>query len=188
MASPEAIPPAEQTPEPSPLSISVTVTRMDMFRFGLYATIRVRLFPLLCLIGIGAGLWGFWNNPTRPDNSLFFAIVVVFNVLLWMVIWTVFVVLIAVINTLVFSSVPGILGAHSFEIRDAGLFESTDANETLQRWHAVRKVVRTRRHLFVLIGPHLVLAHVIPLRAFPDAAAADAFYCELQLRLQNKAR
>lgn len=74
----------------------------------------------------------------------------------------------------------GILGSHGLEIREGGLFESTEFNETLYRWPAVDRVLRFLDRTFVQFGGGNWL--VIPDRDFAAAADATVFANEIRRR------
>ncbi len=74
----------------------------------------------------------------------------------------------------------GFLGAHVFEVRPDGLFESTSFNEALHKWNAVDRVSRVLRRTFVRVGGSNW--HVIPDRDFPDRESVDSFVQELRKR------
>jgi hypothetical protein len=62
------------------------------------------------------------------------------------------------------NSRAGVLGAHDFDIREDGLFESTSANETLTRWSAVRGIHQFGDYICVEIAPELF--HLISRKSF----------------------
>jgi hypothetical protein len=63
----------------------------------------------------------------------------------------------------------GVLGIHHYQISEAGLFEKTDANETLTKWSGVLSVKVHGSNLFIQIAPGLF--HTIPSRSFSDSKA-----------------
>ncbi len=71
-----------------------------------------------------------------------------------------------------------VLTEHTITVTDAGLVEETKFNRTEQKWAGVTRLSRTRRHIFVYVARNA--AHAVPRRAFPDAAAWDAFYERLR--------
>ena len=79
----------------------------------------------------------------------------------------------------------GVLGPHDFEIRDEGLFERTDANETLTKWPAVKSVLRRGSIIHVEVGPGLF--HLIPRNAFQTDEAFESCYLELRRRAGSNA-
>lgn len=62
------------------------------------------------------------------------------------------------------NSRAGVLGAHDFDIREDGLFESTSANETLTRWSAVKGIHQYGDYICVEIAPELF--HLISRNSF----------------------
>ncbi len=62
------------------------------------------------------------------------------------------------------NSRDGVLGAHDFDIREDGLFESTSANETLTRWSAVKGIHQYGDYICVEIAPELF--HLISRNSF----------------------
>ena len=77
----------------------------------------------------------------------------------------------------------GVLGRHDFEIREDGLFESTPANEQLNRWAGITAVERTAA--FIYVGINAYLFHVIPRRSFASQSEYDAFFEALRSRWQG---
>jgi hypothetical protein len=63
----------------------------------------------------------------------------------------------------------GILGEHRYEIRSDGLFEKTDANESLNRWSGIREIRRLGSFLIFRISDYQF--HVVPKRSFESEAA-----------------
>jgi hypothetical protein len=74
----------------------------------------------------------------------------------------------------------GVLGPHSFEIRDSGLSEVTPFNDAFHGWGGVDRVVRLAKRTFVRIGGSNWF--VIPDRDFPTPEQAREFYDELRRR------
>jgi len=54
-----------------------------------------------------------------------------------------------VVSTFSVGFVPGILGEHNFVLREEGLFEATDVNETLTKWKGIRSIKRYKRYIMV---------------------------------------
>ena len=72
---------------------------------------------------------------------------------------------------------------HTITITENCLIAETEFNRTEQKWTGIPRLARTRRHIFAYGSQYA--AHVIPRRAFADAAAWDSFYHELQSRVQR---
>jgi hypothetical protein len=68
----------------------------------------------------------------------------------------------------------GVLGKHVIEIDEAGLRESTDVNESFQKWNADTFVLQDDKYIFIF--ENNFSAHIIPKRSFEDASEAERFY------------
>jgi len=75
----------------------------------------------------------------------------------------------------------GALGEHELEIKNEGLFERTEANETLSRWSAFHKVFATRRALYIFVTD--TTFHAIPRRFFSTPEHMRDFQSEIQRRV-----
>ena len=104
----------------------------------------------------------------------------------WATLWGLLVAVFGAATALQVSGAAGVLGVHRFETRAEGLFEATAANETLTRWGAIRRVTLRRRYMLVALSWWLF--HLIPHRAFADAATAERFHQELCRRSGGKGR
>ena len=78
-----------------------------------------------------------------------------------------------------------ILTQHMITLTETGLIEETEFNRSEQKWSGIPRLVRMRRHILVYVSQYA--AHVIPRRAFSDAAAWESFYEELQSRVRRSA-
>jgi hypothetical protein len=67
----------------------------------------------------------------------------------------------------------GVLGEHTITLTPEGLHEQTAVNESKTAWRGIHRIDATKDHLFIFLQP--AMAHVIPRRAFPTPADADAF-------------
>jgi hypothetical protein len=77
--------------------------------------------------------------------------------------------------------VPGLLGTHHFELRDDGLFEKTESNETLSKWASIVDIQSGEDWINVEIQPGMF--YYIPPGTFPDAAQFAAMAEELRRRV-----
>jgi hypothetical protein len=76
---------------------------------------------------------------------------------------------------------PGVLCQHTVALTDDALVETTAVNESRQRWIGFYDIVEAADHVFLFVTTNS--AHIVPKRAFPDAAAAHAFFaraCQLR--------
>jgi len=181
MSAPASSTAPEPVPPPLP-SVTVNITRLDLFRLGIRATLRLWWFTAFCFLTFLFSQWSLWTRASPPSSDpISIAVFVLVPAACLLGLWLFFVLLCAVLTAWQAGSMPGTLGTHFYEIRESGLFESTVANETLARWRFVRHATRTRRCIYIKLS--WAYHHVIPLRAFPDPESAHAFFCELQLRI-----
>jgi hypothetical protein len=75
----------------------------------------------------------------------------------------------------------GVLGEHTYTLRDDGLHESTAANESLVKWAGLKDVRRTPSYIYVQVAPGLF--HVLPRRDFRSPTEFEEFWAALNARL-----
>lgn len=67
----------------------------------------------------------------------------------------------------------GVIGVHEMELSPQGLRDGTEFFQSFTRWPAVARITRRGSYLSFWVSPYL--AHIVPERAFADAAGFDAF-------------
>jgi len=77
----------------------------------------------------------------------------------------------------------GVLGEHEIEIRDEGLVERTDVNESTHRWSGFHKIKRTSKFLFIFVTDNIV--HYVPMRCFSSNEDARRFQEEIEKRWRS---
>ena len=77
----------------------------------------------------------------------------------------------------------GVTGLHELEIRDEGLLEKSEVNESLHRWSGFHKLGSTRTFLFIFVTDNNV--HYVPWNAFPSEQAGKHFRDEIQRRVAS---
>jgi hypothetical protein len=77
----------------------------------------------------------------------------------------------------------GVLGIHDYEVREDGLLEKTDVNESLTRWEGLQDVKETRDHLLLRQAPGMI--HIIPRRSFTDRQACRHFVDTVRQRISE---
>ena len=77
----------------------------------------------------------------------------------------------------------GVIGLHEFEIRDDGLFERTEANETLTKWPSIKSITRHSNFIYVEVGPSAF--HIIPRSGFSTGAEFENCLEELKRRTRK---
>jgi hypothetical protein len=73
-----------------------------------------------------------------------------------------------------FAKSPGVYTTHQLKADADGLTESSPVNESRFAWSAVTRVARTKRYLYVFVGP--LKAHILPRRDFPDDGHWDELH------------
>ena len=159
---------------------SAVVTRLDAI-VAVWLTSGL-LSPLFTLVQIALSVyWTFFDSIWMETYSSPVALTIIgaLGVLFYFALFQIALFLFAVVIVAVNPRLKrGFLGAHSFEIRSDGLFESTPFNETIHKWPAVDRISRVLRRTFVRIGGSNW--HVIPDRDFADRESARAFLQELR--------
>lgn len=177
--TPPEIPPVINAPGRTTLRYSIT--RWDILRWQLHVLVRNRALLVFWLV-ISLGL--VWNDlrtaemAVRPTGfKIFYAIFLPLAMLCVMALVTTT----AMGCMVAFKKFSGLLGEHELEIRDDGLVERTDVNESVHRWAGFHKIVSTGRYLYIYVTDHNV--HVVPLRCFESEQAQKAFQDAIQRRI-----
>ncbi|MEO7098852.1 MAG: YcxB family protein [Luteolibacter sp.] len=142
------------------MTIHYINTRSDLFL--LYFRILVRSRMLLVLWAVFMGLDGFtaFRDAGIPNQNLAQQITAAF----WAVSMTgVFVIGLptAVVICMAFlRKNKGTLCEHRLSISEAGLTESTEYNESLNRWSGYHKTVITKNYIFLYVSEGL--CHIVP--------------------------
>lgn len=80
----------------------------------------------------------------------------------------------------------GVLGRHTYTISDVGFRETTEANDTVQRWGAINALYRTMNCILIQINSYLF--YLVPRRAFDDPESYDRFWRLLNSYKDNVSR
>jgi hypothetical protein len=179
--SPHGPPPAPSATDATPrLSIRYTVSRRDILWWHLYLLTHNRVLSAFLLVMCLGSAWSNLGAPEMAGRSAGFKVFVAagFTVIMFGFV-SVFTIAVTLV-TVLFRKYRGFLGKHELEIRDEGLVERTDINESLHRWAGFHKIVLTRRHLFIYVTD--TNAHVVPRRCFASEPEMLAFRDELLRR------
>jgi hypothetical protein len=165
---------------PQQLSARFSLDRWDLIRCRLWMVAHNRFLVLLSLaMSLGVPLLNM-RDPEIASRSVGFRLFyVVFFTAVMFAVMALFQIVVQFLWML-FNKNRGVLGAHELEIRDEGLLEKTDVNESLHRWSGFGKIGRTRRHLFIFVGGNIV--HYVPFRCFPSKEDAKRFEDEVRRR------
>ena len=174
--TPPPIPPVIDAPRRT--TVRYSITRWDILRWQFYLLIRNRVLIVLGLI-VSIGLvWQALGTPEMAGRSTGFKIfyAVFFTGMMFCFVGTVTMVL--MFCTVMFKKFRGFLGDHELEIREDGLAERTDVNESVHRWAGFHKVVTTGRYLYIYVTDNNV--HIVPRRFFTSEQEQRAFQDEIQ--------
>ena len=159
------------------MRVELEVTRGDIARFNLAKMFRLRShLQLIVMIVVGVTFFA-WRKAKSTGGEIDwllvtiasaggFAAVIVFSLI--------FVLLNSDTNS-------GVLGKHTYSIEDAGIREQTVANDTLNYWHAIQSIDKTK--LAITIQINVWLFYILPRRAFSGQADYDRFYDALSDRV-----
>jgi hypothetical protein len=176
----------QMTPPPIPpvigplkgKTVRYSLRRGDILRWQFRLLLRNRL-----LLGFGLGLslllvWNDLRSPAFAAYSVGFKVfyAVFFPLTMFALVGSVTMLL--MVCMVMFKTYRGLLGEHELEIREQGLVERTEFNESLHRWSGFHKVVRTTRYLYIYVTDNQV--HIVPRRCFVSEQEEQAFRDELQ--------
>jgi len=155
------------------MTITYTNTRRDLLAFQLYHQWRSPLLPLVngaCLVFMGClFLRATQDIPIAPRIA---ATVLFLLVLLPMLL----AVQLALLTLNLLLRKAGVSAPETVTLSDSGVRIKTATSLQDHQWAGIKKLRRTRRHLFIYLAPSI--ACVVPRRAFANAAEWESF-CEL---------
>jgi len=162
-------------------TVRYSLTRADILRWQAYVVIRNRVVIAFALIGNSFMVWSDLHTPEMTDKTVGFKIfcAVVLTVFAFCLIAFVSIVALFLMN--ISKKFRGLLGEHELEIREDGLVERTDVNESVHRWAGFHKIVTRRRYLYIYVTDNNV--HIVPRRCFASEQAERIFRNELERRI-----
>lgn len=167
------------------MEITTNHSRLEHLYLQLYLIPRSKALWIM-----GFLLWAWLSYATFSSRELSGDVVCTFCTLLSVSIvssiWTTLIMLALcviglVVSVFSVSFLPGILGKHYFVLREDGLFEATDANETLTKWKGIRSIKRYKNYTMVWIGAGF---YSIPKKCFEGQEQYEEFGSELYERWQ----
>ncbi len=182
--TPPPIPPVIDAPRR--MSVRYSLTRRDILRWQIHLLVRNRV---LLAFGLVVSLFLAWNDLRTPELAahstgfkIFYAIF--FAILMFCIVGSALMVL--MVCMVLFKKYRGLLGEHELEVRDEGLVERTEVNESLHRWGGFHKIVSTGSYLYIYVTDASV--HIVPRRHFASEQEARAFGDELERRIKAPSR
>lgn len=171
-------------PPPIPIrKVTYQLDRRDVLGARLWVMAHNKFILGICIVGSI-----FWplremTEPSFSGTSLGFKI---FLVAAGFAGFFVFMIVVQVLVQILFLFVrnnAGVVGTHEMEIRDDGLRQRTDVNESLHRWQGFHKIASTPGCIFVYTTQSNV--EYIPRRAFASEHESRQFEQELITRSNN---
>lgn len=154
---------------------------MDLFRARVRSLFQNRFIQLFYC---GLGLLVFWSG-TRGEAANAPILVRIFGGILVAIMFVIigFAITIPLLLAGTFKRNTGILCDHEIELKEEGLVERTEANETLHRWAAFHKVSLTRGGLYIYVTDTQI--HIIPRRFFANAQQMREFQLDIERRVSE---
>jgi hypothetical protein len=162
---------------PQGMSVRYRITRYDILRIQLRHHFRNRLLIVAGIAFLAYIAFREFNHIEVADRSLAFKC---FFAASLAVFWGGIFALVSVATLalgVLFLKSRGLFCEHIVEIKEAGLIERTDVNDSLHLWAGLTKVVSTGAYLYIYFGSTAV--HAIPKKAFGSAYHARAFQDEI---------
>ena len=163
---------------PKRVLLRYALTRGDIFRWQFYLLIRNRVLIIFGLIVSVFLIWSDLRTPELATSSTGFKIFygVFFTGLMFCIVGLATMLMMGCM--VMFKKYRGFLGEHELEIREEGLVERTDVNESLHRWAGFHKIVSTGRYLYIYVTDNNV--HIVPRRYFGSEKEERVFRDELE--------
>ena len=142
------------------MTIRYTLTRADLIRVNFRALLRNRFLQVLWGALIAWDCYTTLTGPQLADTGMVYKIVFTgfMAVFYYALLFSITFVLTSAL--LLVRKNKGVLGEHRLTVTEDGLFESTVHNESLNRWSAYHKTVKTARYLMLYVTETNL--HIIP--------------------------
>lgn len=170
-------------PLPPPAKIRYSLTRWDLFRWQLWHTVRLKV---LWIIFLGATTTIVVPQLRTPELSAHSAGFKIGFTIIAAVVMLMFMFLLQLILLVFMIFAPkgrGLLGEHELEIREDGLLERTDVNESLHRWKGFHKMVSSGGYFYIYVTHNNF--HIVPKCCFSSAHEAVLFRDEIMRRFKS---
>jgi hypothetical protein len=177
----ENIPPV--LPRSLPTTINYSLTRWDLLRWQIWVVLRNRVVLAFWFILTGFVLVSELRSPEIAAHSSVFkiAFAIVFSVVMFVILAAIQLIVLVCLS--LSRKQRGLLGKHELEIRDDGLLERTDVNESLYRWTGFHKAISSGGYLYLYVTDSNV--HVVPKRCFASESEAKQFRDIIERRFKS---
>jgi hypothetical protein len=168
------------------MNVKVVINRSDLVWMNVYLAYRAPAnWSFLLFIWLGmSGMYLYRKGLSQgvqgiAEQLIYNAAISLFAVVAMLVLSVTF----TVISS---SKKSGVLGEHEYGIKEDGLLETTEANETLVKWTSIKSIIKTKN--FALVQINWYLFHFIPSRSFSSQGEFEGFVSELngKINASNK--
>ena len=155
------------------MTVTVDIRRLDLAWLNLIMLFRIpaNLYVFLFLWVIVFLSTRYGRDLGPPDPVLATGIA---TFLITVVVFLGILVASSLFTVLSATAKSGILGRHTYTIEEEGLREVTDANDTLNKWSSIHRILKAGDSIFVQINWYLF--HVIPRRSFDSSEQYQEFF------------
>ena len=164
-------------------NLRYSITRWDILRWQFYLLLRNRVLIIFLVVATLGLLWNDLRASEMAVRPIGFKIAYAILFTAAMFCGVGFITTVLVSCTVMFKKFRGFLGDHELEIRDDGLVERTDVNESVHRWAGFHKIVTTGRYLYIFVTDNNV--HIVPRRYFSSDDMLKAFRDELERHIHK---
>lgn len=156
------------------MEISYKNSFADLIKFNLYHLPTIRLLQILLPIWLLFMSHAFYTIWQKTQTSIAVLIIgMLLHDIFWLLVMGLTIFLVVVLSYLPRLN-KSFITQHTIAISQSGLSEATAFNRTEYQWPGIVKISQNRHYFFVYTSQHG--SHVIPRRAFADAASAQAFF------------
>ena len=155
------------------MKVDVTVGRLDLVRFNISTLFKIRANWVMFLLA-----WAFVfvivvANTEGDFLGLNIGYLILTTLLMSVCWFIVFYMLLMLWTIIVIGRKSGWIGPKTFSIEDAGLRESTESGETLQKWSSIKNIMISGR--MMLIQRNQIEFFLIPEKGFDDQSQFEPF-------------
>ncbi len=153
------------------MEVRFVLTQADLWNFTKYGLRRGRLVVLLALIVVLISLLSLLSPVTGSTDSSFFLSLALLFVFL-------FAVLFFALRAMRLRAArrSSLLGEHVITISPESFRHKTQLSDATISWRMIKAVRQDQHNIYFVVDSNVLMAHVIPKRAFQSAQAAEAFF------------
>jgi len=163
------------------MKVNVDINRTDLVWMNLYVAYKAPSnvsFVLFIWFGM-SGMYFYKKGLSQPASQI--AEQLLHNAGIALAVAIAMILLSIFLTVLSSTRKAGVLGDHEYNLKDDGLLEITDANETLVKWSSIKSILKSKR--FILVQINWYLFHTLPSRCFSSTDEFEEFYTKIQQRV-----